>query len=367
MDRTHHRMRFVVSFRVMRVDRETGNETERLPGMVDGGSIERNQDTTVTESASIDYVGDSSGFSNDLLRIWADLSYEDGTTESIALGTYLADGPKREISGGRSIVTPLSLYGRLKELADDQFAQPLSVASGSNPLDVVEDIITGCGLEIAPHETCSYRMGSTWTFGMDDTATSGKLDAVNELLDLAGWNAARTDTMGRVVLTPYANPSDRAASWEFAEGPGARFVRSMTDERDWFDVANQVRAIYGNQDAEYIGLAVDDDPDSEFSTVARGRVIGRTETYPDIPEGMNADDIQEMADAKAAELLATERSVIRRITFTHVYAPVTLGDVVRLDYPSGGVSGLFAIRTQTISLKAGLPVECEARSFERTG
>lgn len=368
MDVSHHRMRFAVSFRVMRVDRKSGAETERLQGMVDGGSIERNQDTTVTESGSIDYVGDISGFANDLLRIWADLTYEDDTSESIALGTFLADGPKREISGGDSTVTPLSLYGRLRELSDDQFAQPLSVPSGSNPLDVVEDIITNCGLELAAHNECPYRLGSTWTFGMDTDTTSGsKLDAINELLDLAGWNAARTDPMGRVVLTPYVNPSDRASSWEFVEGAGARFLRSMTDERDWFDVANQVKVIYGNQDAEYVGIAVDDDPDSEFSTVTRGRVIGRTETYSDIPDGAGAEEIQSMADAKAAELLATERSVIRRVTFTHIYAPITLGDVVRLSYPSGGVDGLFAVRTQTIGLKAGLPVECEARSFERSG
>ena len=53
------------------------------------------------------------------------------------------------------------------------------------------------------------------------------------------------------------------------------------------------------------------------------------------------------------------------MTLTHAYAPVRVNDVVELDYPSGGVSGRFQVRTQTLTLTGGCPTECEARMYRR--
>lgn len=364
MDSAHHGMSFDTTFRVMRVSRTTGMETARLDTIVTGGSITRNQDTALGEQASIDVHGDID-LGADLLRIWADLSYTDGTTESIPLGTFLPDGPKRQISGGEDITIPLTLYGRLRELDDDQFTQPVSIPAGGNPMDWIEQTITAAGLKVAAHESCVYRMGAAWTFGTGETRDKSKLDAINALLDLAGWSSAATDPYGQVLLTPYRDPSQRAPTWEFTQGPYARFQRAMTDERDWFDTANQVKVIYGTQEREITGIAQDTDPDSGFSIPSRGRIISKTYTYSDLPEGKSDAQLKSMAQAKAKELLATSQSVIHRVTFTHIYAPVTVGDVIHLDYPSGRVSGDFAVRTQKIRLEAGIPIECEARSFQR--
>ena len=364
MDAAHHAMRFVVDYRVMLVDRLTGSETRRLPEVVDGGSIERSQDTQIMETGSLDYAG-TLDLRDAVLRIWADVTYEDGASESIALGTFVTDGPQREVTGGTVDTTPLNLYGRLRALSGSQFPYPVTLEAGANPLDAVDGWIRDAGLELAAHDETDYRLGSTWTFGVDDTAESSVLTAINDLLDLIGWQAARTDPMGRVVLARYVRPADRAPSWTFREGPDARFVRSMTDERDWFDTVNQVITVYSDDDRDFRGVAVDDDPDSPFSTVNRGFVNSATYSYSDIPEGMSDADAQVMADDKAAELLATAQAVVRKVTFTHVYAPVTIGDVVTIDYPSGGVQDNLAIRAQKISLTAGLPIEAEARSFSR--
>ncbi|MEE1295710.1 MAG: hypothetical protein UHD09_02405 [Bifidobacterium sp.] len=351
--------------RIMRVSRSTGLETERVNAILVDGSITRNQDTRVTETASLTLEGDAD-FGADLLRIWADVTYTDGTRESIPLGTFLPDGAKREIDGGEAVTIPLNLYGRLRELDDDQFQYPVMLETGTNPMDWIETVIHEAGLEIAPHAECVYRLGAPWTFGTGESRDESKLSAINDLLALAGWNSARTDPYGRVLLTPYEPPDRRAPSWDFTEGANARFLRSMTDERDWFDTANQVRVVYSTQERDVIGIAVDDDPASAFSTVTRGRVIGKTYTYSDIPDGLADADLQKMADAKALELLATTQSVIRRVVFTHIWAPVGLGDVVNLQYPTGKVDGRFAVRTQKITLTGGLPIEAEARSFERS-
>lgn len=365
MDQLHHMMPFEVTYRVMRVSRVTGMETGRFDGILDGGTISRNQDTSTVESADLEYHGDISEFGADLIRVWADLTWPDGTSESIPLGTFLPDGPQRSVNGPIS-TTPVSCYGRLRELSDAHFAQPLSVPAGSNPVDVAASICRDVGLEVLPYESCPYRTGSGMTLGMGSSnSESTKLGAVNSLLTMAGWVSARTDPMGRVSLKPYREPTEQAPAWVFTEGVGARFCKEMTDERDWFDVPNQVICVYADQDHEYIGVAVDDSA-GPYSTRSRGRVISRTERYSDIPKDKTRAELIAMANDKAAQLLVESRSVIHRLTFTHIYAPIGVGDVIEMHYPTGHVDGRFAVRTQTLHLTAGLSVDTEARYFERT-
>lgn len=68
-----------------------------------------------------------------------------------------------------------------------------------------------------------------------------------------------------------------------------------------------------------------------------------------------------MADQKAAELLAINQHAIHRVTGTHIIAPITIGDTITLDLPTQHINGTYAIRTQTITLKPGLPTQTELR------
>ena len=75
---------------------------------------------------------------------------------------------------------------------------------------------------------------------------------------------------------------------------------------------------------------------------------------------------QAQADAKAAELLDNQLSVVRRVTIKHVWCGARTGDVVALEWPSVGISGNFAIRRQTIAVgSAGCICTSELRRFER--
>ncbi len=66
----------------------------------------------------------------------------------------------------------------------------------------IESTCTAAGLEIAPHDECTYRMGAAWTFGIGDQKDKSKLDAINALLDLIGWQSARTDPTGESSCNP---------------------------------------------------------------------------------------------------------------------------------------------------------------------
>lgn len=357
--------RFDASYRFMRVSRSTGLETGLIGGIRTGGSITRNLDTDIKESGSIDCVG-SFDVGPDLVRVYLDAAFpHDGSTESVALGTFLPSVSSRTTDGTSSGST-VSLNGRLKELADSQFVQPFMLPAGTNLVEYATTIARGAGLAVNADDS-AYTNSEPLYYGVQPTGTeassddSTKLAVVNDLLERAGFDSARTDPMGNVLMKRTAAITDRAPAWSFIEGATARFLRDATDEADTSSVANVVYVVYSGQAEDgststTIGSAVDDDPASPWSTVSMGREVVARYDY-------QGTATQAEADAKAAELLAGQRSVARKVTMSHVYAPVSLSDAVAVDYRSGGITGTFGIRTQRLTLGAGCLTETEARAY----
>lgn len=352
-------------YRFVRVSRATGNELETLP-MLKGGSIERNNDVRIMERASIGRVGELS-IGADLVRCYLSVGWRDGTSEDVALGTFIPSIPSRDVRSGYSTAT-VSMRGRLQELMDDGFATPVVLPAGTNAVAAAREVCEGMGLEVVS-DPSDYETTRARTYGIgaeQNNSESGetKLDMVNDLLGLAGFWAAKTDPYGRVLFRRYRELSERAPSWAFEEGPSARFEGSMTHERDETGVANHVVCVYSGEGGKVVGEAWDRDPSSPYSTVSLGRTVTRSYTYSDLPEGDGAQ-MQATADSQAAKYLAQNQSVIERVKMRHTYVPVAINDAVELCYPSGGISGRFEVRTQTLTLTGGCPVEAELRRFLR--
>lgn len=349
---------FSAAYRLVRVSRSTLMELGALPNAVLAGStITRNVDSADYESASVKVIG-SVGVGSDLLRIYLDATFPDGTVESVALGTFTVATPKRDVEGGVS-EWDVKLKGRLSDVAEDEFERPVTIPAGTNAVEEAASILRGCGLEVVADES-SWVLDSDWVVGMHGATDEpkDKLGVANRLLSLAGFASAITDGHGRALLRQYRDPADRAPTHTFAEGPLARFLTSAEDERDVTDVANVVVVAYSTQDATTIGTAYDDDPRSPYSTVTLGRRKVKRYEY-------NDGATQAQADAKARELLRTQQSVIHRVTLSHVYAPVMPTDVVGVEWPTAGISDTFAVRTQSVQLGAGCLTRSELRRFER--
>ena len=359
--------RFDAAYRFMRVSRATGYETERLAGFERGGTIERNLDTETKESGSVGHVG-ALDLGPDLVRVWLDATFPDGSTESVALGTFLASTTSRDYDGMASTST-VTLTGRLGELPATQFAQPFYLLAGTNLVAYAKQIAESCGLSVEA-DSSDYVSTEALYYGIQSgeqeasSQSQTKLSVINDLLDRAGFDSARTDPYGTVLMRRSQGVADRAPSWDFAEGRNARFLRDVTDERDTTGVANVVYAVYtgaateGGEQVTTIGVATDDDPASPWSTASLGREIVARYDYQEYAT-------QTQADAKAAEMLASTRSVQRKVALSHVYAPTTIGDAVRVDYRSAGITNTMAVRTQRITLGDGCLTETEARAYER--
>lgn len=358
--------RFDASYRFMRVSRATGLETARVTGVRPGGVIDRNLDTAIKESGSLDVVG-SLDLGPDLLRVYLDATFPDGSSESVALGTFLVSITDRDTDGASS-TSSASLSGRLKELDDDQFGQPFMLPAGTDLVAYAAQIAEAAGLDVTADES-DYKSTEPLYYGIQTgggqaSADGSKLSVVNDLLARAGFDSAWTDPTGTVRMTRSAGVAERPLAWTFEEGEGARFLRDVSEGFDTTGVANTVYAVFtgapseGEEPVTVIGTAVDDDPSSPWSTVSMGRTVTSRADYQQYAT-------QQQADAKAAELLASSRSVAKRETVSHVYAPIGLGDAVQLSYASGGVSGRFAVRTMRLSLTAGCLTETEVRSYVR--
>lgn len=355
---------FEASYRYVRVSRASGKEVGEVPNVLNGGTITRNQDTENFESGSVDFVGDLD-LGVDLLRVYLDATFTDGTTVSECLGTFLPSVPKRT-GEGRYWKGTATLYGRLKELSDDDFDKVTSVPAGTGAVAFARKICEEAGLSVVA-DASDYRLTAAWTFGLggkDDSADS-KLEAVNDLLEVAGFSAAQTDPMGRVVMRKYVDVAQRPVAWEFVEGANARFLREVTEELDKGGVANVVHVDYSTQDMSIRGTAIDSDPKSPWSTVSVGRRIVKRYSYSDMPDGTTSAQAQKLADQRARELLIGQQSVAHKITFEHVYCPISPGDGIAFRYPSANMAMRPAVRTQKLTLGTGCMIQCEARLFER--
>lgn len=352
--------RFSSSYRFMRVSRATGNETERLRNIKAGGTIERNQDSSY-ETGSVDYTG-TLDLGADLLRIYLDAEFPDGSSASEPLGTFLVSAPKLERNGAVATGTA-DLSGRLREIVDDEFDVPRTVSAGTNAVELGAALLREAGFDVVSDES-GYALSTEWVLGVGDELGT-RLKAVNALLDAAGFCSVSCDAMGRAVLRRYAEPQDRAPVMTLAEGAGARFEAAVTDELDKGRVANVVHADFSTSEESVRGTAIDDDPASEYSTVSRGWRLVATYSYDDLPEGDTAEQRQAAADSKAEELLRTQQSAVRRITLRHVYAPLSVGDAVDIRWPGAGIEGRFAVRKLVLTLVGGCPMNMEVRRYER--
>lgn len=339
----------------------TGTEVEQIPNIVKA-TLQLNDSTETFETGLARCVGPLD-VGNDLVRCRLTATWEDGTTEDVVLGTYDASIPSRDVHGSYEECSAI-LDGRLMELQQDAFEEPMVVPKGDNAFADAARWVRRRGITFSdddPTVVVGHAATTTYTFGLGADGYDGGsvLSAYNAVMsDVEGLRAAFTDPYGRVMLR---NPIDYDGTpvWTFAEGVNATFLEDATDERDTSKVCNVVICVYEADDATTVGTAEDTDSSSPWSIANYGRRKCAVYTYQD-----SATQVQ--ADAKAAELLERNRSIVRRVTISHVYCPARVGDIVEVSYPSAGIFGKFAIRTQTIDVgSAGCMTVSELRRFER--
>ena len=335
-----------------------GVETERIPNIT-RATLQLNDSTETFETGRAQCVG-MLDVGTDLIRCHMTATWADGTVEDVVLGTYDVSIPSRDVLGSYAECEAV-LDGRLIELQQDAFETPLIVPKNVNGAAYAFGIAQTRGLTFADHLdvgefTTSQRAYGIGVEGDDDGSV---LSAYNDLMvNTQGTRAAKTDPWGRILVL---EPIDYGSTpvWTFAEGEYATFLSEAVDERDTTGVCNVVACIYEDGESTVVGTAEDTDESSPWSIANYGRRKVAVYSY-------NGSATQAQADAKAAKLLDENRSIVRRVTIKHTYCPARVGDIVEVSYPSAGIYGKFAIRTQAIEVgSGGCMTTSELRRFER--
>lgn len=333
----------------------TGEESEQVDGIYKA-TLQTNANTETYETGDALCVG-TLDLGADLLRCRMHAEFEDGTTEDVVLGTYNVSVPSYGLHGAYRECTAV-LDGRLIELQQDMFDTPLVVSRGNNGAYYAEWVVRKRNITFGDSIPTAPAMRATMTFGMGVPTDEGGtvLSAYNAIMDeVFGYRAASTDPYGRILRRAPID-YDSAPVWTFDES-NATFLGEAEDEFDTSKICNVVYAVFETSEGTVVGSAVDDESEWGVTNYGRRKVAAYT---------FQTNATQAQADAKAAELLDGTRSIVHRVTIKHVWCGARTGDVVELNWPSMGITGNFAIRTQTIEVgSAGCLTTSELRRFER--
>lgn len=308
------------------IDKKTRRDLNRLE--ITEGSISRKSDG-LRESADltcVNYYAEG----EQLIRVWLDTTQDNGGTSHTPLFTGLATSPGRDING-RLVTNRLECYSVLKYAQDILLPRGWYAPAGANAGTLIRSLlsVTGSEITVAPDIT---------TLENAIIAESGEnnLSMVDMILASIDWRM-KIDGYGNISIEPRAT---RDISARFDSIGNDILEPSLSITYDWYDCPNVVRAVLDDSYA----VARDDSPDSPLSTVRRGREVWLEDTDGYLKEG-------ETLAEYAYRMLKEYQSVGATISYDRRYVPdVSVTDLIGLNYPAQGISGIFMVTSQSITL-----------------
>ena len=342
------------NFRYVEVDRLTMADIKEISEIEEtGGNVEFQDLTALKVKARLPYVGNFD-IGNNYLRIYSQSHLGDESTE-ILHGTFIASRPQTDYSGAVAR-GELDCYSLLQLAEETKIGESVTYGEGTSPVSQAKTLLEEAGLTVLSDE-------SDMTLSTPRTYDTGEsyLEVANDLLSIAGFSSVGINAMGSAVLRLYTDPSKRAASVTLSDAtPHVIYSPIVTHDFDIFDVPNKVVAVYSNPDelAGMSAVAINNDPQSVYSYVSRGRWIEHTE---EVNEVENEEALQALAD----RILVNKSSSVESVELEHSYLPYAMGDNVQLEYTTHALDFLGTAVNKTISLTRGMPCKARLRRFVR--
>lgn len=337
-------------FRYIRVKWPEMTEVEQVEGIATA-TITENALTTLKVSGTLSYINPID-IGDDLLRIYSD-SELDEEKETICHGTFFITTPDSNWSGVTRSGTA-DMYSTLWILQQNKITETYTVPMNAEAVTLAANLAKGFGNNLNVVATASSK-----TVNTDHTWDAGTtyLEIINWLLDFAGYSSADVDAYGNIIMAPYVEPADKAASITFSDTQDTVSESSFSHEFDTFEVPNKVVCICSNADNEGMKAeAVNADPENPYSTVARNKLIVRVEQVSDIAN-------QAALEAKAKELLLSSMSVVESIEISHAYQPFNVGDAIQMDYSKAGYIKKLVTVSREKQMVPGIRCKTKARRF----
>lgn len=317
---------YTASFYGVYIDPITRSERDRFE--IISGSINR-QEYDLRHSASL-VLKDYAGLNDQWIRIYM-VARQGSDSERVALFTGLASTPSISYQNGL-VTTTVQCYSVLKSVADIILPIGWYAAAGANSGERLQYLLQNVPFPVYIDEdppNLEYPLIAEY----EETNLS-MIDAIVDAMvtDNTAWRL-QIEGDGSIYISKYtSNPVSVFSS------NNPVIETNFTIDRDWFDCPNVFRAGYDT----YTAIARDDDPESELSTVSRGREIWMAEESANVMDG-------ESIGAYAERRLREEQSRSEKISYNRRFLPeVNQGDFVRLAYPE--INGDYYVESQSINL-----------------
>lgn len=278
---------------------------------------------------------------------------QNGVRYKIPLGVFLVQTPSETFDGMMKSYS-LDAYTPLMELKEDLPPLGFTVMKG---IDVVNKAANLCSEHmrapiVIPSKTTTT-LYDNFVANTDDTW----LSYISDLLRQANYSI-ELDELGQVMFAPYQDTASLQPVWTYDDSNSSILLPNISLERDLYGIPNvvEVYCSSGTGGSMY-SKVVNDDKDSPISTVNRGRVILHRDTNPSI----GGNPTQEMVDEYATQLLRSLSTLEYTVNYTHGYAPVRIGDCVRLNYTRAGLVNVKArVISQSFKCETGCVVSEKA-------
>lgn len=312
------------------VDRNTWQDSISVSGIsrfeITGGTIERT-DSDLLESADLDCIGYPET-NEQWIRVWLD-TVQDGDYSHTPLFTGLATSPSRNIDGTVE-KNSVQCYSVLKPAQDVLLSRgyyaPVDINSGV----LIRRLLSVCGAPIDIAEDAPNLQNPIIAEDGESNLTMAWKVAI-----AVGW-LIRIQGDGTITV----GPGQSESKWGFGISEYDILEPEVDITYDWYGCPNVLRA---NSNG-YSATARDDDPESMFSTEARGREIWVEENDCDLAEGQS---LANYARDRLKELQETSVT----ISYKRRYHPeILVGDVITLHYPVQNLVGNFMVTSQSIDL-----------------
>lgn len=195
-------------------------------------------------------------------------------------------------------------------------------------------------VNVVPSEKSSSN-GLEWDIGTE------KLVVINDTLRSINYNPLHFDEYGTGQIKPFVFDEDRTVDHVYQDNDTSVILDGITIDTDRFEVPNKFVRYVENPDAAYlISTYLNDDPNSPYSTVNRGRVIVDIDSVDDIA---TQGDLDNLVYRIAAQANSTEEIEFSTLNMPgHGYR-----DCIFLSIKTYGIEGKYIETSWEMDLSEG--------------
>lgn len=321
------------TYYVTRVNPQTWADAGEIP--VISGDIKKNAESNLIASAELT-VREDIGV-EEWVRVYM-IAEQSGAKERVPLFTGIVSSPSRDINGN-SETRELDCYSVLKVASDILLPLGWFAPARTSGGELIKILLSDlpCPVEL---DEGSPNIISSFVAGDSDS----KLSVAQSIAEAINWQI-KVHGDGSVRICPM--PLTISGTFDNIEND--IIETAVTDNRDIFNVPNVLRVTLQGSAA----TARDDDPDSIYSTVNRGREIWLQEAAT-LAAG---ESLGEYAMRRLKEL----QNPSRKLSYTRRFQPdVDVNDLVSIVYPKQNIGDVFRVKSQTITLSHGAKVKEES-------